>query len=77
MGFFVGCFMIFWILFVWLPLVLYVLQFWKYRVNWPNVSFSIKEEFEMVFFLLIPTNAVISLCFMLDIAIEERIWDES
>ena len=65
---------IFWILFLWLPLAIYVLQFWKHSVRGLWVVFNIKEELEMLAVLFLPPTAVISFCLAIDGAIEYYVW---
>ena len=65
---------IFWILFVWLPLAMYALQFWKYSVRGLWVVFNVKQEFEMLAILFLPPTAVICFCLAIDATIEYYVW---
>lgn len=57
---------VFWMLFVWLPLVIYVRRFWIYNINNFGVEFDIRDELDELLFLFVPPRAVIITMIMLD-----------
>ena len=57
---------IFWILFVWLPLAIYVKRFCVDNISNFGVQFDIRDEIELLLFLLVPPRAVIVAVIMLD-----------
>lgn len=66
---------IFWILFVWLPLAIYALQFWELNVRDFDIEFNIMDELLVLFVLfLMPAYSVIIFCILLDYVIEKYIW---
>ena len=57
---------VFWILFVWLPLAIYIRRFWINNINNFGVEFDIRDELELLLFLFVPPRAVIITMIMLD-----------
>lgn len=57
---------IFWILFLWLPLAIYTKRFWVDNINNFGVQFDVRDELELLLFLFVPPRAVIVAVIMLD-----------
>jgi len=68
--------MIFWILFFWLPLIIFCRNFWINNINDFCVEFDVRSELEWLVFLFVPPRAVIGAVIILDDYIDKYVWSK-